>query len=1467
MTKKFNYKLPSMVALTLFGTAFTAHHAHAAENTQDQTNNKNVLDDQATLKQAEQVKEKVSQPAQNVSGTQTYQDPTKVQSNDDTTSNTYDASLDELNGSSSKTSQDQSNNSAQTDQQTQDANVTISNKEDASTQNDHKEASQSEQHEQHEQDATSPSTKEDLKSDNNEDVSQPEQQNHESSLDKNEVTSQSEEVAHPSNTEDSKSNESQQVDNSSTNEQYASQTQSNDNKELDTTQSSLNKTNEKENSETSISNSSHSNHQTTKNSNSQQPTDEETNQSSAKVSSTNQSGYNFDYDEDDETEDTDVSNVQASTSNEADSHTTRTNNDKQPQITSLTAQAKEDNSSEPKAESNKSKNNESTNKATTTSVKSTNSTATTSSNKSTNEKATSNNDKKVTTFSSVAKPRMMYSVNKKTTSKATSSLPKYTPQVNSSINNYIRKNNFKAPQIEENYTSYFPKYGYRYGVGRPEGIVVHDTANENSTIDGEINFMKNNYESAFVHAFVDGNRIVETAPTDYLSWGAGPAGNERFINVEIVHTHDYASFARSMNNYADYAATQLVYYGLKPDSAENDGQGTVWTHYAISRWLGGTDHADPHQYFSNHNYSYAELYDLINEKYLIKTGQVAPWGTTSSSSTKPSGGSSSSSSDKLTVKANSGVAQIKPSNSGLYTTVYDSKGHSTDQAQKTLSVTKSATLGNNKFYLVGDYNSGKKYGWVKQSDVVYNTAKSPVKVNQTFNVKAGSTLYTVPWGTPSQVASKVSGSGNQTFKATKQQQIDKAIYLYGTVNGKSGWISKYYLTTPSSSSNSTKPSSGSSSSSTSNNKLTVSANSGVAQIKSKNNGVYTTVYDNKGKKTDQVQRTLAVTKSATLGNDKFYLVEDYNTGKKYGWVKQSDVVYNTAKSPVKVNATYTIKPGVKLYTVPWGTFNQEASKVSGSGNQTFKATKQQQIDKATYLYGTVNGKSGWVSKYYLTAPTQSKVETSSKVTTANRAASTQSTSKATQSATTQTINKVAQVKANNSGIRTSVYDKTAKSGAKYANRTFVISKQRTEGNNTYVLLQDSTQNTPLGWVNIKDVTSQNLGKQTKSTGKYKVNSENNGLYSIAWGTKNQQLLSSKMISNKAFSAARSVYVGKELFLYGTVDNRTGWIAAKDLTQNSTDAQATPYHYTFVVNNNKGYYYNDVANNAHYSLNSYYNQPFFVSKQMKVDGVTWYYGQLTNGKYVWIKSTDLSKESIRYVKTGMTLTKAANIQNNSYYNPQVQRTAGKWEDANYDEIKNAMDPIRLAKDDEYKYQFLLLDQPQYLPVSALNKLLEGKGVLEGQGASFSQAAKKYGINEIYLISHALIETGNGTSDLAKGGDIVNGKFTNKSAKKYHNVFGIGAYDDNPLIEGIKYAKEAGWDSVSKAIVGGAKFIGQSYVKAGQNTLYKMRWNPAHPGTHQYATDINWANLNAQVIKGFYDKMGEVGKYFEIPQYNK
>ena len=60
---------------------------------------------------------------------------------------------------------------------------------------------------------------------------------------------------------------------------------------------------------------------------------------------------------------------------------------------------------------------------------------------------------------------------------------------------------------------------------------------------------------------------------------------------------------------------------------------------------------------------------------------------------------------------------------------------------------------------------------------------------------------------------------------------------------------------------------------------------------------------------------------------------------------------------------------------------------------------------------------------------------------------------------------------------------------------------------------------------------------------------------------------------------------------------------------------------------------------------------------------------------------------------------------------------------------------------------------------------------------------------------------------------------KCYKIYHNVFGIAAFDANPLYNGINYAKQAGWNSVSKAIIGGAKFMVKDYIKAGQTRYIK------------------------------------------------
>jgi bifunctional autolysin len=43
--------------------------------------------------------------------------------------------------------------------------------------------------------------------------------------------------------------------------------------------------------------------------------------------------------------------------------------------------------------------------------------------------------------------------------------------------------------------------------------------------------------------------------------------------------------------------------------------------------------------------------------------------------------------------------------------------------------------------------------------------------------------------------------------------------------------------------------------------------------------------------------------------------------------------------------------------------------------------------------------------------------------------------------------------------------------------------------------------------------------------------------------------------------SQNMFLKNSHFLYGTVNNRTGWIAAKDLEQANSNNPATPYNYT------------------------------------------------------------------------------------------------------------------------------------------------------------------------------------------------------------------------------------------------------------------------------------------------------------------
>lgn len=273
-----------------------------------------------------------------------------------------------------------------------------------------------------------------------------------------------------------------------------------------------------------------------------------------------------------------------------------------------------------------------------------------------------------------------------------------------------------------------------------------------------------------------------------------------------------------------------------------------------------------------------------------------------------------------------------------------------------------------------------------------------------------------------------------------------------------------------------------------------------------------------------------------------------------------------------------------------------------------------------------------------------------------------------------------------------------------------------------------------------------------------------------------------------------------------------------------------------------------------------------------------------------------------------------------------------------------------------FQFLLLSGSAGTTAADLNKILSGKGILNGTGAAFMQAGQDNKINEIFLVSLALHETGNGTSLLATGIEVEDkdnlypgggGEYTreakinvtslplregpttaSKTVKdssnneitvkknevytileeqsagagtepgtegpwykikvsgkegwlcgasvkvtafvKVYNMFGIGATDSNPNQYGSERAYRERWFSPDKAIAGGAKFASGSYVNHSsyrQDTLYKMRWNPNSPATHQYATDIGWAAKQVSGIKKLYDLIDNYTLTFEIPRYKE
>ena len=134
-------------------------------------------------------------------------------------------------------------------------------------------------------------------------------------------------------------------------------------------------------------------------------------------------------------------------------------------------------------------------------------------------------------------------------------------------------------------------------------------------------------------------------------------------------------------------------------------------------------------------------------------------------------------------------------------------------------------------------------------------------------------------------------------------------------------------------------------------------------------------------------------------------------------------------------------------------------------------------------------------------------------------------------------------------------------------------------------------------------------------------------------------------------------------------------------------------------------------------------------------------------------------------------------------------------------------------------------------SFMNSYAGGGKNFQGKAQVFIDAGKASGLDPRYLMAHAAVETGWGTSHICTA---------------YNNFYGIGAFDTNP-----EYSSNYANGSFASGVIDGAKWIRKNYYDAGQKTLHQMRYNG---GQHEYCTSTTWV----QTIASIMDAMPANGK---------
>ncbi len=233
---------------------------------------------------------------------------------------------------------------------------------------------------------------------------------------------------------------------------------------------------------------------------------------------------------------------------------------------------------------------------------------------------------------------------------------------------------------------------------------------------------------------------------------------------------------------------------------------------------------------------------------------------------------------------------------------------------------------------------------------------------------------------------------------------------------------------------------------------------------------------------------------------------------------------------------------------------------------------------------------------------------------------------------------------------------------------------------------------------------------------------------------------------------------------------------------------------------------------------------------------------------------------------------------------IASDSGGFYHANDQTILHYMDPRNFLNERNiFMFEALSFDEKTQT-IEGVEKILKGSFMenkkitnTSGESVTYAQAymdaAKISGVSPYHLASRTIQEVG------VSGSGSTSGTFSGYAG--YYNYYNIMAYSgSNPIASGLKYASGSGvstaeknkymlpWNSPYKAIVGGAKWIGNGYINNNQDTLYYQKFNVVNKNwNHQYMANITAPATESVSIMNTYSKLGIIDNAFTfiIPYY--